>query len=77
MRNTDKILEQLHHGVAVTLLERVESGEATPAELSAAIKFLKDNGIDAVPKEGSPLVNLAKVLPFQDPNGPLASEDVA
>ena len=77
MSRIDKLLEELHVGVATTLLERIQSGEASPAELSVAVKFLKDNGIDADQKEGSPLVNLAKVLPFQDPDGPLASEDVA
>jgi hypothetical protein len=58
------LLKSLHNAVAEDLLEKVQSGEATAAELSAAIKFLKDNGIEALPMEGSPLGNLVDSLPF-------------
>lgn len=58
------ILEELHNAVAQDLLSKVKSGEASAAELSAAIKFLKDNGIEALPVEGSPLGNLVDSLPF-------------
>lgn len=57
------LLELLHESVAKDLLARVQSGEASPAELNAAIKFLKDNGIEALPKEDSPLARLAGALP--------------
>ena len=73
MADFDKILSQLPQGSAEELLVRVQSGEATAAELTAAIKFLKDNGIDAHVTEGSPLLNLAEILPFQDPESPITS----
>jgi|TARA_R110000787_G_scaffold94348_1_gene197074 hypothetical protein len=59
------ILDALHDSVAKELLQRVASGEATPAELSVATKFLKDNGAvhDVVTTE-SPLGNLLEKLPF-------------
>ena len=69
----EKILEQLHEEVAKDLLARVCSGQATAAEMTAAIKFLKDNGIDAALTKDSPLENLAKSLPFEDPNAPIRS----
>ena len=65
---SDKILTQLHETLAKELLARVQTGEATAAELTAASKFLKDNGIDASVQHSQPMQDLAKVLPFQDPN---------
>ena len=43
-------LETLHSQVAQELLHRITSGEASSADMSNAIKFLKDNGIEATPK---------------------------
>tara|TARA_R100000935_G_scaffold26800_2_gene46789 strand:+ start:1360 stop:1590 length:231 start_codon:yes stop_codon:yes gene_type:complete len=62
--NLDKMLSTLHTAVAQELLDRVESGEAKPADMSNAIKFLKDNNIDAIPVQGSPLDELLGALPF-------------
>jgi hypothetical protein len=59
-----KILDLLHTGLAEVLLEKIQSGEVTASDLNVARQFLKDNGIDSVPKEGSPLDNLAHSLPF-------------
>lgn len=58
-------LEILHEQVAKELLARVKSGEATSAELSVAVKFLKDNNavLDVITPE-SPLGNLLESLPF-------------
>lgn len=64
MTASTDLLKSLHNAVAEDLLEKIQSGEATAAELSAAIKFLKDNGIEALPMEGSPLGNLVDNLPF-------------
>ena len=66
-RPVDQILEQLHVTLAQELLNRIKSGEASAAELTAAAKFLKDNGIDGIAKNESPLLELAKSLPFADP----------
>lgn len=60
-------LGKLHEAVATELLDRVQGGEATPADLSVAVKFLKDNGVDAVVRENGPIFNLAMALPFQEP----------
>lgn len=67
-----EILEKLHEKLGEQLLKRVESGDATAAEFAQAIKFLKDNGIEAIPTAGSALDELsksvAKDLPFSDPS---------
>lgn len=47
-RATEDILASLHGAVAEVLISRIRSGEATAADINAAIKFLKDNGIDCV-----------------------------
>ncbi|QDP57779.1 MAG: hypothetical protein Unbinned7358contig1001_5 [Prokaryotic dsDNA virus sp.] len=64
------LLTNIHKSLAEELLARIQSGEATAAELAAAIKFLKDNGIDASAQKSEPLINLARVLPF-DPEAPV------
>ena len=60
-------LDQLHESVANQLLARVNSGEATSAELSVAVKFLKDNNaiLDIITTD-SPLANLLEDLPFEE-----------
>ena len=60
-------LEELHEVVTEELLARVRSGEATSAELSVAVKFLKDNGAsnDIITAE-SPMANLLTALPFEE-----------
>ena len=62
-----QILESIHSALAQELLRKIESGDATPADLSVARQFLKDNGIDGSIKNSEPLLNLAKVMPF-DPD---------
>ena len=63
MTATTDILATLHNAVAEDLLGKVLGGEATAQELNAAIKFLKDNGIEALPVDNSPLADLASSLP--------------
>lgn len=63
MADVEKLLRSLHESVATDLLQRVKSGEATAQELGAAIKFLKDNGIEALAAPGTELDELAKSLP--------------
>ena len=61
------ILDKLHESVAKDLLDRVRSGEATSAELSVAVKFLKDNGaVNDIVTAESPLANLLEELPFDE-----------
>jgi hypothetical protein len=65
---SEELLESLHNAVAEDLLDKVKSGEATAQELSAAIKFLKDNGIEASRASSPNLDKLAQTaLPtFED-----------
>lgn len=66
-RASEEVLGLLHDAVANTLLQRVLSGEASPAELNAAIKFLQNNNIEAaVITDESPLGKLAAALPTFD-----------
>ena len=60
----EQTLATLHTAVATELLDRIRSGDAKPADMSNAIKFLKDNHIDAMPVQGSPLDGLLNSLPF-------------
>lgn len=66
MADLSEILQLLHTGLAEKLLERIQSGEVSASDLNVARQFLKDNGIDSAPKEGSPLENLARTLPFTE-----------
>ena len=53
----------LHKTLAENLLLRIQDPEAKSADLDVARQFLKDNGIDALPVEGSPLSDLVATLP--------------
>jgi len=57
-------LENLHSQVARELSDRIATGEASSADISNAIKFLKDNGVEGLPVQDSPLGELINVLPF-------------
>jgi hypothetical protein len=57
-------LENLHSQVARELSHRINGGDASSADISNAIKFLKDNGIEGLAVQDSPLGNLINVLPF-------------
>jgi hypothetical protein len=66
-RADDELLGQLHLAVTQSLLDKVKSGEATPAEISAAIKLLANNHIEVDTVPGSNMEKLAKALPvFND-----------
>ena len=58
-------LSSLHAGLTLLLLEKIQSGEASSGDLSVARHFLRYNGIDANVNQSEPLLNLAKVLPFE------------
>ena len=62
MDNQD-IMNQLHRLLAETLTARVKDPEAKTGDLNVARQFLKDNNIDALPVENSPLSDLVKSLP--------------
>ena len=58
-------LKQLHEELVKVILEKIKSPDVTASELNVARQLLKDNGIDAVPVEGSPLQSLIDELPFK------------
>ena len=62
-RASEDLLASLHNQVAKELIDRINSGEASTADLNAAIKFLKDNGIEATKEQSDALMNLAGKLP--------------
>ena len=59
-------LSQLHKELAEKLLERVRDPKVKSSDLNVARQFFKDNGIDAIPVDNSPLKKLMEELPFND-----------
>ena len=59
---TEDLLNSLHEAVANTLLKRIEAGEVSAQELNAAIKFLKDNGIEADVRNAEDMSALARIV---------------
>lgn len=60
-----KLLDNLHHLVCEELVDRIVSGKASTADLVAAIRMLKDNGISVAAENSQPLRDLAKTVPFK------------
>lgn len=70
MKN-DKKLEELHSQLTGVLLQKVKDPEVKSSDLNVARQFLKDNGIEAIPTDNSPLKALVDELPFdEDDNYP-------
>ena len=63
MEETEK-LNSLFDAVADELLTKIKTGEAKPADLAVAVKFLKDNNISCLPVDGNPLSELMNSMPF-------------
>ena len=59
-------LKELHEVLATELLTRVKDPDAKSADLNVARQFLRDNGIDAVPTDDSPLQKLIDEMPFNE-----------
>jgi len=66
MANLEALFASLHNKLGEELLKRIEAGEATSSELNVARQFLKDNGIDDIPRENSPLQTLSELSIFDD-----------
>lgn len=63
-RATEDTLADLHSLVAQTIADKLRSGEATSADLSVAIKFLKDNNIScSVPERNDDIKSILDELP--------------
>lgn len=65
-RATEALLAELHRFTAEHLLNRLRSGEASPSEVANAIRFLKDNGIEAIPEKNDALQKIMEALPEFD-----------
>ena len=65
MEETEK-LNSLFDAVADELLTKIKTGEAKPADLAVAVKFLKDNNISCLPTDGNPLSELMNSMPFSE-----------
>ena len=63
---SDTKLRELHGILAQKLLEKVKDPECKSSDLNVARQFLRDNGIDAVPTEDSPLQKLIDEMPFNE-----------
>tara|TARA_Y100000114_G_C11548370_1_gene225998 strand:+ start:90 stop:308 length:219 start_codon:yes stop_codon:yes gene_type:complete len=63
--STEKLTE-LHTLIIDDLLAKIRSGDAKSSDLEVARKLLKDNNIDALPVDNSPLRSLMDELPFND-----------
>lgn len=61
---TEDMLAALHAAVANDFIKKIASGEATAAELSAAVRFLKDNGIDCTGSQNATMTSLAETMSF-------------
>ena len=61
-------LNNLYDAVADELLAKIQSGEAKPADLAVAVKFLKDNDITAIPINDNALQQLMESMPFPSDN---------
>ncbi len=59
-------LKELHTVLANKLLDKVKDPEVKSSDLNVARQFLKDNGIDAVPVDDSPLQKLLDEMPFDE-----------
>lgn len=63
LMGTEEMFEMLHGLLTKELIGRIKSGEATTADLRAAIDWLAKNDITGVPVEDSPLASLAGLIP--------------
>ena len=70
-RASEEVLGELHDMVAQVLLSKLQSGEATPAEINAAIKFLQNNNIEAAMAQEDPALQklIASLPKFDDEDG--------
>ena len=65
-RATEAQFNELHNLVTTEFLSRIKSGEASTADLKAAADWLSKNDITGVALEGTPLKNLASLMPSID-----------
>ena len=62
-RASEDSFNELHLILTTELVQRIKSGEATTADLRAAIDWLHKNDITGIAAAGSPLASLAGLIP--------------
>ena len=67
IKATEDQFNELHRLVTEEYLRRIKTGEATTQDLKAMCDWLKNNDINGVAVEGSPLDQLAAIMPKIDP----------
>ena len=65
-RAGEELFDELHSLLTTELVARIKSGEASTADLRAAIDWLSKNDITGVAVTGSPLASLAGLIPELD-----------
>jgi hypothetical protein len=71
-RAGEEAFEELHYLLTTEIIARIKTGQASTADLRAAIDWLSKNDITGVAVSGSPLASLAGLIPeltFEDVNG--------
>ena len=58
-----ELLKTIHYELAKHILDLIKSGEAKAGDLNVARQFIKDNGIECIPVENSPIEDLMTNLP--------------
>ena len=71
MINKEKQLEELHSELTQKLLEKIRDPKVSASELNVCRQFLKDNGIENLAVDNSPLRSLVDELPFEDSETPI------
>ena len=64
-KDTEELMDILLYSVSQNLLDKIQAGEATPQDISNAIKLLHNNGITVEVKKGDPLSILSEEVPFE------------
>jgi len=65
-RADEDLLNTLHQLIAKDLIARIQSGDASVQEVSAAIKFLKDNDVVADIEYNQPLKMLEQTVDIKE-----------
>ena len=77
MNKFETALIELHTEAVKKLIERIQEDECPAAVIKEAREMLRDNRIDLAHPflKGTPMANLATVLPFTDDDGDVAVEN--
>ena len=72
----EELLGKIHESLSEELLNRIQTGVATPTDLNVARQMLKDNNITVTPAVGSPLLNILDELPYDEKGTIIKSETI-